>query len=218
MKKGMKLIVVVLSVFLISFIGYTLARPTNIRSYTGTTHTGCHGANNPGSGTLSVTTSVSGRVITLTVSITGFSEAVSPPYHGTVSIGLPYGYGDNNLFGHGINMNNVHGDDNYWATSIWEENLTSSGNTMHDYTFQVLAPEEAGTYELKIVALTGMNSTEGEEQLYNLEKTITITVKGNTVTIASLSSTFDFGNFFIFTLIGSIALSPLVLILLRKRK
>ncbi|MFX1572579.1 MAG: hypothetical protein ACFFB0_07515 [Promethearchaeota archaeon] len=218
MKKSLKLMAVVLSVFLLSFIGYALAHPTSIVSYSGSTHTGCHGANNPGSGTLSVTTSVSGRVITLTVSITGFTEAVTPPYHGTVSIGLPYGYGDNNLFGQGISMNNVQGENNYWATSIWEENLTSTGDTMHDYTFKVLAPEAAGTYELKIVALTGMNITENEVPLYNLEQTITITVKGNAVTIASLSSTFNFGNFLTYILFGSIALGPLVLILLRKRK
>ncbi|MHA2184394.1 MAG: hypothetical protein ACXAAI_05270, partial [Promethearchaeota archaeon] len=71
MKKSSKLMVVILSVFLVSVIGYGVSFPTRITSYSGASHTGCHGSNSPGSGTLSVSTSVSGRVINLSVTITG---------------------------------------------------------------------------------------------------------------------------------------------------
>jgi hypothetical protein len=219
MKKNAKLMAIIFSVFLIGVIGYGVSFPTRITTYSGSSHAGCHGTNSPGSGTLTVTPSVSGRVINLTVSITGFTEAVTPPYHGTVSVGLPYAHGDNELFGHGIEMNNVHGHDDYWATTIWEENLTAGGNTMHNYKFQVIAPAAAGTYDLIVVALTGWNATsDSEAPLYRLETTLTVTVTGNTATVTSLVTTLPLANFFGIILIGLVTLIPVALILIRKRK
>ncbi|MHA2006759.1 MAG: hypothetical protein ACXABO_04430 [Promethearchaeota archaeon] len=218
MKKSTKLMVVVLSAFLVGVVGYGIAYPTRITTYSGGSHTGCHGTNNAGSGTLSVTPVVSGRLITLSVTITGFTEAVTGDSAGTVSIGIPYGYGDNAEFGHGIEMNNVHGHNDYWATSLWEENLTAGGNTMHAYTFEVMAPETAGTYDLKVVALTGMNASGEALPIYRLEQTLTVTVAGNTATVASVATALPFGNIFGLILIGLVALSPIVLILIRKRK
>jgi len=219
MKKSAKLMVVLLSAIFVGTIGYGIAYPTRITEYSGGSHTGCHGTNNPGSGTLMVTTSVSGRVINLTVTITGFAKAVGPDYHGTVAIGIPYGYGDNDKFGHGIVENNVHGHDNFWATNLWEENLTVSGDIKHPYKFQVLAPAAAGSYDLKIVALTGWNATsDAEAPIYRLEKTLTVVVSGNTATVTSLAMAIPFGNLYGIILIGAIALGPSVLILVRKRK
>ncbi|MHA2006754.1 MAG: hypothetical protein ACXACP_14080 [Candidatus Hodarchaeales archaeon] len=218
MKKSLKLMVVILSIFIVSIVGYGMAYPSRIVTYRGASHADCHGTNDPGSGTLSVASSVSGRVITLTVSITGFTEAVTYPSYGTISLGLPYGYGDNDQFGHGMTMNNVHGHDDYFATSIWEENLTAGGDTMHDYTFVVLAPEAAGTYDLKVVAMTGMDVNGSELPIYRLEQTLTVTVAGNTATVASVATALPFGNIFGIILIGIVSLSPIVLILIRKRK
>jgi hypothetical protein len=214
----MKLMVLIFSVFFIGIMSYGLAYPTRITEYSGASHVGCHGTNNAGTGTLSVGSTVSGRVITLSVTIMGFTEAVTAPYHGTVAIGLPYGYGDNDEFGHGITQNNVHGDDNFWATNIWEENLTAGGNTMHIYTFEVIAPETDGTYDLKVVALTGMNSTGSAAPIYRLEQTLTVTVTGSTAAVASLASAHSFGNIFALILVGLVALGPVVLIITRKRK
>ncbi len=219
MKKSAKLMVVLLAAIFVGTIGYGIAYPTRIPTYSGASHTGCHGTNDPGSGTMSVTTSVSGRVINLTVTITGFTEAVAGDSHGTVSIGIPYGYGDNAEFGHGMLENNIHGDDNFWATNLWEENLTAGGDTMHPYKFQILAPAAAGSYDLKVVALTGWNGTsDAEAPLYRLEQTLTVTVSGNTATIASLAMAVPFGNLYGILLIGVIALGAMFLILVRKRK
>ncbi|MEJ2293701.1 MAG: hypothetical protein P8Y23_02935, partial [Candidatus Lokiarchaeota archaeon] len=94
---------IVAGILLIGFIwgmvGVATAHPTEIVNYEGSSHTYCHGTNNVAStGTLHVSTSTSGRVILLTISIQQWTEAVTAPRAGTVSVGIPYKIGDNDKF------------------------------------------------------------------------------------------------------------------------
>jgi hypothetical protein len=172
------LILTILSMFVVGIVGYGLSYPTLITEYSGSGHTGCHGSNTMGSGTLTATPTVSGRVITVAVTVTGFTEPTVPPYADTISVGIPWIYGDNAQFGHGMASNDVHGHVNYWGTNIWEVNITEDNS----FTFEVLAPIANGNYNLIVAAMTGMNASGDAEPLFSIEDTIAVTVSGSTVT------------------------------------
>ncbi|HEC37675.1 hypothetical protein LCGC14_0787380 [marine sediment metagenome] len=205
----------ILSIFVVGIIGYGLSYPTLIEEYTGSGHTGCHGSNTVGSGSLTATPTVSGRVVTVAVTITGFTEPTVLPYGDTISVGIPWIYGDNALFGHGIAQNDVHGSLKNWGTNIWEVNISEDSS----FTFKVLAPAASGTYDLMVVALTGMNASGDAEPLFSLEDTISVVVSGATVSIASLAlvPVNNLALVLVFV-VGVLATGSVVLILKRKRK
>ena len=155
MKKSKIVMFALISTLMVGIIGYSIAHPSEISHFEGVTHTGCHGSSGAASaGSLSVTTSVSGRVITLTTSIQGFTEAITPPRGEEVSLGIPYGRGDNDKFGIGITENTVGTTTGKWLvalTNIHLDNVT--GNSPSSYDFTVLAPAADGTYDLIVIAI-----------------------------------------------------------------
>ncbi|KKM96579.1 hypothetical protein LCGC14_1176680 [marine sediment metagenome] len=207
------LILAILSIFIVGIVGYGLSYPTEIVVYEGPNHADCHGTNTAGSGSLTATPTVSGRVISVAVVITGFTEPTQLPYGDTISVGIPWIYGDNALFGHGMAQNDVHGHVNYWGTNIWEVNISE----VSSFTFEVLAPAASGTYDLKVVAMCGMNASGDEEPIFSLEDTISVVVSGSTVSIASLVLV-PVNNLVIVFVVGVLATGSVILIAKRKRK
>jgi hypothetical protein len=206
-------ILAILSIFTVGIIGYGLSYPTLIEEYRGPAHADCHGTNTMGSGSLTATPTVSGRVITVAVVITGFTEPTQLPYDDTISVGIPWIYGDNMLFGHGMAQNTVHGALKSWSSNIWEVNISEDSS----FTFKVLAPAASGTYDLMVVAMCGMNASGDAEPLFSLEDTISVVVSGSTVSIASIALV-PVNNFVLVFVVGVLATGSVVLIAKRKRK
>jgi hypothetical protein len=204
--------------FIWGMVGVATAHPTEIVNYEGSSHTYCHGTNNVAStGALHVSTSTSGRVILLTVSIQQWTEAITAPRAGTVSIGIPYRIGDNDKFGLGMAQNNVNNDNAYWGVGIWELLLDENGTTPHDLKFRVLAPEEEGSYNLIVVALNAANSTGDEVGILRLEKTITVTVAGGSVsTILALIPSLNMSLFLVYAILGALAI--LIITIYKKKR
>jgi hypothetical protein len=213
MKKNKMLILATLSIFIVGMIGYGVSYPTLITDYEGSSHTACHVSNTAGSGTISATPTAVGRVITVAVTITGFTEPTVLPYGDTISVGIPWFYGDNEEFGHGMAENDVHGHLNYWSTNIWEVNISEDNS----FTFKVLAPAASGTYDLKVVAMCGMNASGDAEPLVVLETTISVTVSGSTVTFTSLALV-ALNNWSSAFIIAGLVASLVIYIFIRKRK
>ncbi|MHA2035495.1 MAG: hypothetical protein ACW98X_03620 [Promethearchaeota archaeon] len=213
MKKNKMIMLAIISIFIMGAIGYGLSYPTLITEYIGSSHGACHGSTSTGSGTLTATPTVSGRVITVDVTITGFTEPTQLPYADTISVGIPWIYGDNAEFGHGMKNNTVHGSSKAWGTNIWEVNI-SEDNT---FSFEVLAPAANGVYDLKVVAMCGMNASGDAEPIIAIEDTITVTVSGSTVTVASLALV-PVNNLSLIFVIGGLLAGLGVLIILRKKK
>jgi hypothetical protein len=208
---------ILLITFIWVVVGTATARPTEIVNYEGSSHTGCHGTNDAAStGALHISTSTSGRVITLTVSIQEWTEAITAPRAGTVSVGIPYKIGDNAKFGLGMAENNVNDEVAYWGIGVWELLLDESGTTPHDLRFRVLAPEEDGTYDLILVALNAANSSQEAVGILRLQQTVTVTVSGGSATTTvAIIPTLNAVALFIFASFGAAAI---LIITLRKKK
>lgn len=209
---------ILLIAFIWVVVGTATAHPTEIVNYEGSSHTYCHGTNNAAStGALHVSASTSSRTITLTVSIQEWTEAITAPRAGTVSVGIPYKLGDNAKFGLGMAENNVNNDVAFWGVGVWELLLDDNGTTPHDLHFRVLAPEEDGTYNLTVLALNAANSTGDEVGILRLEKSITVTVSGgSTTTIVALIPTLNMVTLFIYASLGVCATT--LIFALRKKK
>ncbi|MFX0027777.1 MAG: hypothetical protein ACFE8B_01085 [Candidatus Hermodarchaeota archaeon] len=220
MKKNKVLILTILAFMFLGIVGISLAHPTRILDYTGGTHSGCHGSSDAASsGTFTVSTSTSGRLITLTASIQGFNEALESNNNrsGTFSIGIPYELGDNREFGLGISQNTVNGETAYWGVGIWEVELDTNGNTVNPLRFRVLAPDTDGSYQLFVAVVNGANSTADEQSIIYYHKTLTVIVTSGSVTIASLTSIIPFNSVFLYIACGIVA-SGAIIILIRRRR
>ncbi|MFX1504041.1 MAG: hypothetical protein ACFFDH_23980, partial [Promethearchaeota archaeon] len=133
MKNSKILMFFLITAFIIGVVGTVVAHPTEILSYEGSSHSGCHGGSDAAAaGTLSVSTTTSGKLITLTATIQGFTDALGSNNNrsGTFAIGIPYALGDNKEFGLGITQNTVNGLTDYWGVGIWEVALDANGNTV----------------------------------------------------------------------------------------
>jgi len=201
-------------------IGYSFAFPTSILEYEGSSHTGCHGGSTPASsGTLTVSSSISGRIITLTASIEGFTDALeSNSRSGTFSIGIPYELGNNKEFGLGIAENTVNDDTDYWGVGIWEVELDESGNTVNSLKFRVLAPETDGMYNLIVAVVNALNNTGGVENIIYLHELLLITVTSGSVTIVSLVLAIPFNSVFLYAACGITASGVIIILIKRRRK
>jgi hypothetical protein len=209
---------ILLIAFIWVVVGTATAHPTEVVNYEGSSHAGCHGTNNAAStGALHVSASTSSRTITLTVSIQEWTEAITTPRSGTVSVGIPYKLGDNAEFGLGMAENNVNNDVAFWGVGVWELLLDESGTTPHDLHFRVLAPEEEGTFDLVVLALNAANSTGDAVGILRLQQTVTVTVSGGSATtIVALIPTLNWVTLFIFASLG--AAVTLIITLRKKRK
>lgn len=212
---------VIISGLMVGVVGYGMAYPTLLLEYQGASHTGCHGsAGAATSGTFTVSTSVSGRLVTLTGSIQGFTEALESNNNrsGTFAMGIPYNLGDNKEFGLGIAENTVNGDTNYWGVGIWEVDLDANGNTVNPLKFRVLAPETDGMYNLIIVVINAFNTTGDAQSIIYFHKTVMITVVSGSVTIASLAMILPFQSALLFGAAGILGCGVIFLIIKGKKK
>ncbi|MFW9941980.1 MAG: hypothetical protein ACFFFT_13135 [Candidatus Thorarchaeota archaeon] len=218
MKKSKVIMFVLISTLMVGIVGYTIAHPTEISYFEGASHSGCHGTSGTAStGSLSVSTSVSGRVITITASVQGFTEAITPPRGGTVSLGLPYGRGDNPEFGYGIIENTVGTTTGKWfaVTDIELDNVT--GDSPKSYKFKVLAPTADGTYDLILTAINGVNTTGDEVNIIYLDKTLVVAVTGDTIAVVSLAVVGN-NNLFVTIGLGLLGVGIIAILFFHKRK
>ncbi|MFW9970631.1 MAG: hypothetical protein ACFFDF_10555 [Candidatus Odinarchaeota archaeon] len=198
-----------------------MAHPTEILSYEGASHTGCHGGSDAAAaGTLSVSTTTSGKLITLTATIQGFADALESNNNrsGTFAIGIPYALGDNKEFGLGITQNTVNGLTDYWGVGIWEVDLDGNGNTVNPLRFRVLAPETDGVYNLMVAVINAANSTGDEQSIIYLHKTVVVSVTSGSVTITSLISFIPFNSISLYVAGGVAASGAIIFLIKRKRK
>jgi hypothetical protein len=210
-----------ITALIIGVIGTAVAHPTEILSYEGSSHTGCHGGSDATvAGTLTVSTSTSGNLITLTATIQGFTDALESNNNrsGTFSIGIPYSLGDNKEFGLGITQNTVNGHSDYWGVGIWEINLDANGNTVNPLRFRVLAPETEGTYDLMVAVVNAANTTGDEQSIIYLHKTVVVTVTSSSVSIASLPLFVPFNSAALYFAGGIPAFGAIIFLIRRKRK
>lgn len=210
-----------ITALIIGVVGTAVAHPTQILSYEGSSHTGCHGGSDAAvAGTLTVSTLTSGNQITLTATLQGFTDALESNNNrsGTFSIGIPYALGDNKEFGLGITKNTVNGDSDYWGIGIWEVDLDSNGNTVNPLRFRVLAPEADGTYDLMVAVINAANSTGDEQSIIYLHKTIVVTVNSGSISIASLTLFIPFNSVYLYVAGGIIASGAIVFLIRRKKK
>ncbi|MFX1502979.1 MAG: hypothetical protein ACFFDH_18610 [Promethearchaeota archaeon] len=222
MKKNKMIVLAIITTMIIGVTGYVVAHPTEIVDFTGANHVsnGCHGTNGlASSGTLQVSTSTSGNLITLTTTIQGFTDALPTNNNrsGTFSIGIPYYLGDNREFGLGIAQNTVNGETNYWGIGIWEVELNSNGNTVNPLKFRVLAPEADGTYNLIVAVINGANTTGDEQSIIYMHKIISVTVTGGSITIASLTMIFPLNNIFLYATFGILGTGMIIFVFKRRK-
>ncbi|MFX1277931.1 MAG: hypothetical protein ACFFA3_00840 [Promethearchaeota archaeon] len=221
MKKNKIFVLIIMVSMVMGVVGISLAHPTEILNYSGGTHSGCHGSSGAASsGTFTVSTSTSGRVITLTASIQGFTDALESNNNrsGTFSIGIPYALGDNKEFGLGITQNTVNGETNYWGVGIWEVELDGNGNTVNPLKFRVLAPDTDGSYQLLVAVINAANTTGDEQSIIYYHKTVMVTVTSGSITIASLTTAIPFNSVFLYIACGIVASGAIILLIKRKRK
>ncbi|MHA2390715.1 MAG: hypothetical protein ACXAEX_02000 [Promethearchaeota archaeon] len=221
MKKNKIFVLVLVTALMAGVIGTSIAYPTEIFHYEGTSHTGCHGSSGAAStGTLTVTPSTSGRLITLTATIQGFTEALESNNNrsGTFAIGIPYKLGNNKEFGLGISENTVNGDTDYWGIAIWEIDLDASGNTVNPLTFRVLAPEADGLYNLIVAVVSAFNSTGDPLPIIYFHEQLQVTVTSGSVSVASLAFVIPFNSVFLYVACGIVASGAVILLIKRKRK
>lgn len=221
MKKNKIILLVLIASMMIGIVGYAVAHPTSILEFGGTSHTGCHGSSGvASSGSLQVSTSTSGKLITLTATIQGFTDALPDNNNrsGTVSIGIPYNLGDNKEFALGMDQNTVNGETDYWGVGIWEIELDSSGNTVNPLKFRVLAPEADGTYDLIVAVVNAANTTGDEQPILYLHDQLVITVTSGSVSIASLAFVIPYNSVLVYATCGIFASGTIFLLIKRRRK
>lgn len=209
------ILLAVITTMMIGIVGFVIAHPTSIVEFEGSSHTGCHGSSGvASSGTLQVSASTSAKLITLTATIQGFTDALPTNNNrsGTFSIGIPYGLGDNKDFGLGIAQNTVNGETDYWGVGIWEVELDSNGNTVNPLKFRVLAPEADGTYNLIVAVINAANSTGDEQSIIYMHETVSVMVSDGSLTIGSLTMTFPPNNVFLYTIFGMLGVGMIILV------
>ncbi|MFX0021489.1 MAG: hypothetical protein ACFE9S_04135 [Candidatus Hermodarchaeota archaeon] len=221
MKNSKKFMLFIITALILGVIGTAVAHPTQILSYEGSSHTGCHGGSDAAvAGTLTVSTVTSGNLITITTTLQGFTDALESNNNrsGTFSIGLPYALGDNKEFGLGITQNTVNGHSDYWGVGIWEVDLDANGNTVNPLRFRVLAPEMDGTYDLMVAVVNAANSTGDEQSIIYLHETLVVTVTTGSITIASLTLFIPFDSVYLYIAGGIFASGAIIFLIRRKRK
>ncbi|MFW9950594.1 MAG: hypothetical protein ACFFKA_10790 [Candidatus Thorarchaeota archaeon] len=181
----------------------------------GGSHDSCHGVNNNREsvmGSLVLTINVTGNLsplqhFTLEIDILNFTEANEAQYEGRVTIGVPGHQGDNALFTSSLasqTLNRRESVDTYGSYNPGD----------NDNKFDLVAPNQAGTYTLVALAIAGMNqSTLSAYNLTYVQDSIQITVEGSTPS--------DGGTIFganLIIVIGSIlAVSTSVIFIVRRR-
>ncbi|MFW9970630.1 MAG: hypothetical protein ACFFDF_10550 [Candidatus Odinarchaeota archaeon] len=198
--------------FIFAIIGTVSAWPGYLIEWEETDHGSCHaGTYTVAAGTLAatvspvnITTTVidPGTQFNVTLAITGFTAAADKH----VVVGISARISDNHGFFFGVQ--NYSG--NLEATAF-EVGLDSSGNGNNTVTLIAYAPTTSGKHTLTIVAVEGGESFGTVQPFNYLKTTITVTVKSSGGGIPG------FGLIFILTS-GLIAVVPIVLVVLRKRK
>ncbi|MFW9823702.1 MAG: hypothetical protein ACFFE4_12235 [Candidatus Thorarchaeota archaeon] len=220
MKKSKIFVLLLITGLMAGIIGTSLAYPTEIFYYEGSTHTGCHGSSGAASaGTLTVTPSTSGKLITLTATIQGFTDALESNNNrsGTFGIGVPLTLGDNKEFGLGIAENTVNGETDYWGIGMWEVELDNNGNTVNPLRFRVLAPEADGIYNLIVAAVSAFNTSGDAQPIIYLHEQLQVTVTSGSVSVASLAFVIPLNSVFLYVACG-IGVSGAVFFLIKRRK
>lgn len=206
MRKKTLISLTIVSILLLGTVGGVLAYPSMIESFSGASHSGCHGFASPSSGgsiTLSSkegTTLTPGQSFNLTAQITGFTEAITTERGSECSIAVAPTRGDNGDFASPLS-------DPIRYAEITLDGTGASGVV----SFILLAPSTAGTYVLVVDAVNAINHTDDSAlPIIFASANLTITVGAEVEIIPGFS-------LFIIISVSFLAAVPIVLILRKKK-
>jgi hypothetical protein len=176
MKKIKLFTLVIVSVLFLTALGSVIAYPSSIESFTGASHTGCHGFSTvSASGAIVLnsdkgTTLSPGEKFNLTAEITGFTEAITTDRGSECSIAVAPTRGDNADFASPLSVP-------IRFSGVPLDGTGASGVI----SFILLAPATAGTYSLVVDAINGINHTaSAATSIIFASATMTITVTATT--------------------------------------
>ncbi len=152
---------------------------------------GCHGsATASENGTMVLTLNVTGTLepleeFNVTITLSGFTEALLDPYDDRFTLGIGGEMGDSPEFSSSKNENVIKRREKVDENGTYENPKDRYGNLSYSNVFILLAPANPGTYALGAVAIAGMNQTDEHyyAQIY-VEGSIEITVVGPETTPA----------------------------------
>ena len=207
MKKNKLFPLIVVSVLFLGSLGGGLAYPSLIETFTGASHSGCHGFSTvSNSGTITLTskegtTLTPGQSFNLTAEITGFTEAITTERGSECSIAVSPVRGDNGDFSSPLS-------DPIRYAGITLDGTGASGVV----SFILLAPNVVGTYVLVVDAINAINHTDDSAlPIIFASANLTITVA------AAAAETIPGFNLFIVISVGLLAAVPIVLVVRKKK-
>lgn len=113
------------------------------------------------------------QAFNVTVWVLNFTEATQAPYDNRTTLGIPGLMEDNEKFVIPIDKQQINRRE---SVDEWGS-LKENSRHPEENHFILLAPAEAGTYTLGVLAMSGMNQTDAEDyEIIYVEGTVTITV------------------------------------------
>ena len=197
----------IVSILLLGTVGGGLAYPSMIETFTGGSHTGCHGFASPSaSGSITLasiegTTLTPGQSFNLTAQITGFTEAIIAERGSECSLTVAPTRGDNGDFASPLS-------DPIRYAGVTLDGTGASGVV----SFMLLAPSTAGVYILVVDAVNAINHTD-DSALPIIFASANITI---TVGAAAVDGIPGF-NLLIVISVSLLAAVPIVLIVRKKK-
>jgi len=207
MKKKKLLPLLVISILFIGIIGGGLAYPSRMDTFTGASHSGCHGFSTVSStGSITLTSNqgthlTPGQGFNLTAEISSFTEAITTDRGSECTIAVSPVRGDNGDFASPLS-------DPIRYSEITLDGTGASGVV----SFILLAPTTVGTYVLVVDAINAINHTaDSSLPIIFASANITITVG------AAVVDGIPGYNIFIVISVSLLAAVPIVLVVRNKK-
>ena len=208
MQKKTLIPLVIVSILFLGTIGGVIAYPSMIETFTGGSHTGCHGFSTVSAGGSIALASDKGTSLTpgqsfnLTAQITGFTEAITIDRGSECSLAVAPTRGDNGDFASPLS-------DPIRYAGVTLDGTGASGVV----SFILLAPAAAGTYILIVDAVNAINHTAGSAlPIIFASANLTITVGAGAEEAAIPGF-----NLIIVASVSLLAAVPIVLIVRKKK-
>jgi len=168
-------------------------------------------------GTLVLTVNETGdlapyQLFTLEIDVFNFTEAIPDPYYRRFQTGIPGLIGDNDKFS--VSPGGKLFDRRERVDAVY-------GSYDTDKVFELMAPGEAGTYELWGLALTGFNHTSTNffaNVTNDMEMNITYVQDSVTITVVAPAAPPGIPGYMLPVMVVTVAIVGAVLIIKRKRQ
>jgi len=194
-----------------------------INRWEGDDHGGCahDGPDSEASvlGTLVLTVNETGdlapyQLFTLEIDVLNFTEAIPDPYYGRIMIGIPGLIGDNDDFSSSPGSQNFNRRERVDAYGSYDPSDT-------DNVFELMAPGEAGTYDLWGLALAGVNqSSDFADRVEAAEMNITYVQDSVSITVVAPAAPAapEIPGYVLPVMVATVAIVGAVLVIKRKRQ